>query len=112
MLRTLGFLLVAGAVIYGLLWLVTTLRARAAAESERRKPVAPDDDPEFLAQLDLRLRQERRRRAEQAAAQASEDSAEDTSESPGDAHQDSTDGEDVQPGQEDSGDPGSPHGSR
>lgn len=71
MLRMLGFLLIAGAVIYGLLWLAMMLRNRGeGGGAPARPPVAPDDDPEFLAQLDVRLRQERRRQAEREAREA------------------------------------------
>lgn len=61
--RLILFVVLAGLVIYGLVWLSMRARERRAAAAPRRP--APDDDPQFLAQLDSRLR-EQRRQAEQA----------------------------------------------
>lgn len=81
MIRLLFFLVIAGVLIYGLVWLIQ--RGRAA--SDDRRPVAPpppppDDDPVFLAQLDRRLREQRRQREAEAARRAAE-----SGESPGTA---------------------------
>ncbi|GMA32404.1 hypothetical protein [Litorihabitans aurantiacus] len=56
--RLILFVLLAGVVIYGLVWLSMRLRDRRAAAAPQRP--APDDDPQFLAQLDARLREQRR----------------------------------------------------
>ncbi|WP_454296183.1 hypothetical protein [Salana multivorans] len=69
MLRLLFFLAITGALVYGLVWLIQ--HARAAKDNPRPvapPPPPPDDDPVFLAQLDRRLREERRQR-EAAEAQ-------------------------------------------
>ena len=63
------FVLLAGAVIYGLVWL--SMRARAARDA-KPAPLAPDDDPVFLAQLDRRMAEERRQRAVKEAREAKE----------------------------------------
>ncbi|TGO06441.1 hypothetical protein SERN_0633 [Serinibacter arcticus] len=68
------FVVIAGLVVYGLVWLSMRARERRVAAAPRRP--APDDDPQFLAQLDSRLR-EQRRQAEQARRrrQAQDDAA-------------------------------------
>ena len=67
--RVILFVLLAGAVIYGLVWL--SMRARAARDA-KPAPLAPDDDPVFLAQLDRRMAEERRQRAVKEAREAHE----------------------------------------
>ena len=67
--RVILFVLLAGAVIYGLVWL--SMRARAARDA-KPAPLAPDDDPVFLAQLDRRMAEERRQRAVKEAREARE----------------------------------------
>lgn len=70
MLRYLPVLIAVGAAIYLAIWLLQSRgdRRRSAGGGSRpqprapRRPVAPDDDPEFLAELDRRSRAERRRR--------------------------------------------------
>ena len=69
MLRLILFVLLAGVVIYGLVWL--SMRARAA-RAAKPAPLAPDDDPVFLAQLDRRMAEERRQRAVKEAREARE----------------------------------------
>lgn len=75
MVRMLVFLLIAGAVVYGIVWLIMAAadRRRQARAARQARIVAPDDDPDFLADLEIRLAQERRRREAEAAAR-SEDS--------------------------------------
>lgn len=63
------------AAVYGVVWLVLMLRMRRTAEAARRAPLAPDDDPEFLARVEWQLAQERRRRAASASDSASGPSA-------------------------------------
>lgn len=70
--RLILFVVLAGLVIYGLVWLSMRARERRAAAAPRRP--APDDDPQFLAQLDSRLR-EQRRQAEQARRRQAEEEA-------------------------------------
>lgn len=68
--RLLLFLVVAGVVIYALVWLIQ--RAQRGNDSggpvgpPAPPPPPPDDDPVFLAQLDRRLRQEREAREAEA----------------------------------------------
>lgn len=38
--------------IFGIVWFITQ-RARRGSSTTRRRPVAPDDDPEFLRNLRL-----------------------------------------------------------
>ena len=59
MLRLILFVLLAGVVIYGLVWLSMRPRASRDAGRAARRP-APDDDPVFLAQLDRQLAEQRR----------------------------------------------------
>lgn len=39
-------------VIFSIVWFITS-RARRASEAARRRPVAPDDNPEFLRSIQL-----------------------------------------------------------
>ena len=64
--KVIAFVLLAGVVIYGLVWLSMRLRAGQAKPA----PLAPDDDPAFLAQLDRRLAEERRQKAVKEAREA------------------------------------------
>lgn len=57
--RLILFVLLAGLVVYGLVWLTMRLRDRRAAATPPRP--APDDDPAFLARVDQQLREQRRR---------------------------------------------------
>lgn len=66
--RVILFVLLAGAVIYGLVWPPCARAARDAKPA----PLAPDDDPVFLAQLDRRMAEERRQRAVKEAREAKE----------------------------------------
>ena len=67
MVRYLPVILAVGALIYGLIWLMQARARRSPgpppAARGRRGPVAPDDDPEFLAQLDRLRREEQRKRS-------------------------------------------------
>lgn len=101
MLRYLPVLIAVGAAIYLAIWLLQSRgdRRRSAGGGPRpqprgpRRPVAPDDDPEFLAELDRRSRAERRRREGRAG--------------PGDAAQDAA-AADAPRGQGPARDPGGP----
>lgn len=74
MLRYLPVLIAVGAAIYLAIWWLQSRgdRRRSAGGGSRpqprapRRPVAPDDDPEFLAELDRRSRAQRRRRESEA----------------------------------------------
>lgn len=78
--RLILFVLLAGVVIYGAVWLSMRLRESRRAGRAGQRP-APDDDPAFLAQLDRRLaeqrrqaeRERRRLEAEAAAAESASD---------------------------------------
>ena len=95
--RLILFVVLAGLVIYGLVWLSMRARERRAAATPRRP--APDDDPQFLAQLDSRLREQRRqaeqarrrRQAEEDAAAASDEDADPTPGGPPEAIDDADD---------------------
>ena len=74
MVRYLPVILAVGALIYGLIWLMQARARRSPgpppAARGRRGPVAPDDDPEFLARLDRLRREEQRKRPGGPAADA------------------------------------------
>lgn len=80
MLRMLLYVAIAGAVIYGAVWLVLFALGRRgnAAGPARPRPPAPDDDPVFLAELDRKIRRERQQREAEAQRAANEQSATDT----------------------------------
>lgn len=73
MLRMLMFVVLGAVVLYGAVWALMALRERATAP--RPGPLAPDDDPEFLAELDRRLRMQRREEARRREALAAEEAA-------------------------------------
>ena len=60
--RILLTVLLAGLVIYALVWIVMWLRSRGGNDGGAPRTAgrpAPDDDPVFLAQIDRRLREQR-----------------------------------------------------
>lgn len=74
MVRYLPVILAVGALIYGLIWLMQARARRSpgppSAARGRRGPVAPDDDPEFLAQLDRLRREQQRKPSDKSASDA------------------------------------------
>lgn len=71
MLRAILYIAVAGVVIYGAVWLIMSARDRGNGGSPARRPqpLAPDDEPAFLAEIDRKIRRERQRREAEAQAQ-------------------------------------------
>jgi hypothetical protein len=81
-LKALLFLVVLTAVVYVVVSALHRRRGNGGTRPASRRPVAPDDDPAFLRDLDDRLwrdRLRRRRRGEQGG----EDEAPDSEDRPG-----------------------------
>ncbi|WP_199224412.1 hypothetical protein [Serinibacter arcticus] len=92
--RLLLFVVLAGLVIYGLVWLSMRLREQRASRATARP--APDDDPQFLAQLDRQLR-ERRRQEEQERRRREAATGDDAAPQDGDATKDAGENEKKEP---------------
>jgi len=59
MLRAVLVVVVFAAVVYALVWLIQR-RGNGGQKPAPRRPVAPDDDPEFLRHLDRKRRRDPR----------------------------------------------------
>ncbi len=74
-MRYLPVLIAVGALVYGLIWLMQARARRspgpAASPRRQRRPLAPDDDPAFLAELDRLRREAERQQGDTARGPAS-----------------------------------------
>jgi hypothetical protein len=59
MLRAVLVIIVFAAVVYALVWVIQN-RGSGGSRPAPRRPVAPDDDPEFLRHLDRKRRRDPR----------------------------------------------------